>query len=100
VKQLTWICLGVLSFAFGLMMVFFSPFKHPLIDELGRAAIVVMPLVLLQPFCGLWMVYQAIRYEAKPLPYLFLVACVPFSYVWYYIERARPRNRLARKAYS
>jgi hypothetical protein len=100
VKRLVWICLGILSFAFGLTMVFFYPFKHPFIVEIGRAAAVIMPVLFLQPFCGIWMLYQVIRYEAKPLPYVILVAFVPFSYVWYYIERVRPRNRLARKAYS
>jgi hypothetical protein len=81
-------------------MVFFYPFKHPFVAEIGRAAVAVMPLLVLQPFFGIWMLYQVIRHEAKPLPYVFLVAFVPFSYVWYYIERVRPRNRVARKAYS
>jgi hypothetical protein len=38
------------------------------------------------------MLYQAIRYEAKPLRYVLLVAFVPFSCVWYYVERYRPRK--------
>jgi len=74
-------------------MVFFYPFKHPFIAEIGRAAVVIVPLLFLQPFCGIWMLYQVIRHEAKPMPYVFLVAFVPFSYVWYYIERVRPRKR-------
>ena len=74
-------------------MVFFYPFKHPFHEELRSAAIVVEPILMLQPLCGLWMLYQAIRYEAKPLPYVFMIAFIPFSYVWYYIERFRPRNQ-------
>jgi len=93
VKRLIWICLGILSFALGLTMVFFYPFKHPFIVEIGRAAPVIMPLLFLQPVCGLWMLYQTIRYEPKPLPYVFLVAFVPFSYVWYYIEKVKPRKQ-------
>ena len=93
VKRLVWICLGILSFAFGLTMVFFYPFKHPFMEEIGRAAVVIMPILFLQPICGMWMLYQAIRHEAKLLPYVFLVAFVPFSYVWYYIERVRPRKQ-------
>jgi hypothetical protein len=85
--------LGILSFAFGLTMVFFYPFKHPFMEEIGRAAVVIMPILFLQPICGMWMLYQAIRHEAKLLPYVFLVAFVPFSYVWYYIERVRPRKQ-------
>jgi hypothetical protein len=82
-----------MSFAFGLTMVFFYTFKHPFIEEIGGVAVVIMPILFLQPFCGMWMLYQAIRNEAKPLPYVFLVAFVPFSYIWYYIERVRPRKQ-------
>jgi hypothetical protein len=92
VKRPVWICLGILSCAFVLTMVFFYPFKHPFIEEIGRASVVVVPILFLQPICGMWMLYQAIRYEAKPLPYILLVAFVPFSYVWYYFERVRPRK--------
>ena len=73
-------------------MVFFYPFKHPLSQELGRSAVVIEPLLALQPIFALWMLYQAIRYEAKPLWYVVLGAFVPFSYVWYYVERYRPRK--------
>jgi len=91
-RKLVWICLGVLSFSFGLMMVFFYPFKHPLYQELGRSAAVVEPFLFLQPFFGIWMLYQAVRYEAKPLRYVLLGAFVPFSYVWYYVERYKRRK--------
>lgn len=73
-------------------MVFFYPFKHPFQQELGRSAVVIMPILMVQPLFGLWMLYQAIRYEAKPLWYALLVACVPFAYVWYFVERYRPRK--------
>ena len=99
-KRIVWICLAIISVAFGLTMVFFYPFKHPLHDELGRAAVVIEPIMLVQPIMGLWMLYQAIRYEAKPLPYVFLVAFVPFSYIWYYIEKVRPRKLARRLAYK
>jgi hypothetical protein len=90
VKRLVWISLGILSFALGVTIVFFYPFKHPLKDELGSASVVILPLLALQAFCGLWMLYHAIRYETKPVPCIFLAAFVPFSYIWYYIERVRP----------
>jgi hypothetical protein len=88
--------LGILSFAFvalAVTIVFFYPFKHPLNDELGSASVVILPFLALQPLCALWMLYQAIRYEAKPLPYFLLAAFFPFSYIWYYSERVRPRKR-------
>src|SRR5215472_14429632 len=90
-RKIVWICLGVLSTSLGLMMVFFYPFRHPLLQELGGTAVVIVPILVLQPFLGAWMLYQAVRYEAKPVPYFFLAAFVPFCYVWYYVERYRPR---------
>jgi hypothetical protein len=95
-RKVLWICLGVLSTSFGLMMVFFYPFKHPLLQELGRSAVVVEPILMLQPFLGLWMLYQVLRYEAEPTRYVLLVACVPFSYVWYHFERYKPRKHSSR----
>jgi hypothetical protein len=74
------------------MMVFFYPFKQPFLQELGRSAVVVMPILTVQPLFGLWMLYQAIRHEAKPWWYGLLAALVPFSYVWYCVERYRPRK--------
>ena len=70
----------------------FLSFKHPLQQELGRSAVVVMPILMVQPLFGLWMLYQAIRHEAKPLWYVLLAASVPFACVWYYVERYRPRK--------
>jgi hypothetical protein len=94
-RKVVWVCLGILSFLFGMMMVFFYPFKHPLREELGRSAVLVVPILLVQPFFGLWMLYQAIRHETKPLWYVLLAASVPFAYVWYYVERYRPRKLTA-----
>jgi hypothetical protein len=91
-RKLVWACLGVLSFLFGMTMLFFYPFKHPLQQELGRSAVVVMPILMVQPLFGIWMLYQAIRHETKPLWYVLLAASVPFAYVWYYVERYRPRK--------
>lgn len=93
VKRLVWICLGILSFALAMTMVFFYPFNHPFNQELGSASVVILPLLALQSLFGLWMLYQVIRYEANRLPFIFLAAFVPFSCIWYYVERVRPRNR-------
>jgi len=68
------------------------PFKHPLHEELGRASAVIEPLLMLHPFGVLWMLYQTIRHEPKPLPYAALAFCVPFAWVWYYFERVRLRK--------
>jgi len=38
-----------------------------------------------------WMMYQAIRYEIRPLKF-FLLAFLPLSFVWYYFERYATRR--------
>ena len=91
-RRLIWPCLAILYALFALTMVFFYPFRHPFYEELGRAAYVVQPVLMLQPFCALWMVYQAIRHEKSPIPYVFLALFVPFAYVWYYLEKVRTRK--------
>jgi len=42
-----------------------------------------------------WMVYQAIRYEVRPFRYC-AAALLPFTFVWYYVERYRVRHGLQR----
>lgn len=50
----------------------------------------VVAFFMLHPPGALWMVYRAIRYEERPLPIVAL-ACLPYSYVWYYFEHVRVR---------
>ena len=40
---------------------------------------------------AMWAIYQAVRYENRPGLYL-LMAIVPFSFVWYYFGRYKPRT--------
>jgi len=40
---------------------------------------------------GLWMLYQAVRYEIRPLRFV-LLSIIPFSFVWYYYERYSRRQ--------
>jgi len=90
-KKVAWI-LGISWVGLAVTMVFFYPFKHPLREELGSASVVIEPILMFHPFGVLWMIYQTIRYEAKPLPYVFLALFVPFAWVWYYFERVRLRK--------
>jgi hypothetical protein len=51
--------------------------------------VLLLPLIVfaqVAPFGGLWMTYQAIRYEEKPLLYI-LLAQLPYAFVWYYMSR-------------
>jgi hypothetical protein len=37
---------------------------------------------------GLWMMYMAVRYESRHW-HLVALACIPFTFLWYYVERLR-----------
>ena len=80
------------SVIFALTMAYFYPFHRPLYDELGGAKYIVAPILTLQPFGAMWMLYHSIRHESKPLLYILLAVFVPFACIWYYMEKARPRR--------
>ncbi len=44
---------------------------------------------------ALWMLYQSIRYEIRPLLFCVL-SIIPFSFVWYYYERHAKRKGVRR----
>ena len=44
---------------------------------------------------ALWMLYQSIRYELRPLLFCVL-SIIPFSFVWYYYERHSKRQGVRR----
>jgi hypothetical protein len=44
------------------------------------------------PIGSFWMLYSTIRHDENPFPMICL-AMVPFSFLWYYFERARYRTR-------
>ena len=45
------------------------------------------------PIGAYWMLYQAIRYEEHPWPFIVL-AFLPCSFFWYYFERVRNQERI------
>jgi hypothetical protein len=52
----------------------------------------VLALVFgVSPLGSFWMLYTVIRYEKRPLPYIFL-AFVPYLFVGYYFERIRGKK--------
>jgi hypothetical protein len=43
-----------------------------------------------------WMIYMAIRHERRPLAYI-LLAFIPYTFLWYYFDRVRPRKFVLRQ---
>jgi hypothetical protein len=51
-------------------------------------------IVYAAPSVGaLWMLYAAVRTEKNPLRFI-VTAFIPFSFLWYYFERVRPRTNV------
>ena len=48
-------------------------------------------LFCIPPVGTLWMMYTSIWHEKNPFP-MVLLALIPFTFIWYYFERARPRK--------
>lgn len=63
---------------------------HPLLTALV-AAIFGVPAI-----ATYWMIYDAVRYEKRPWPYIVL-AFVPYLFIWHYFERVRKRGPLERR---
>ncbi len=60
-----------------------------------KNTLVVTSLILLfvcAPLGALWMLYDCSRIEKAPFMY-FVLAFVPYAFVWYYLERVRPRKQ-------
>lgn len=59
----------------------------------GNPVVAQLPAILAAcaALGAVWAVYQSLRYENRPGLYL-LMAIVPFSFVWYYFGRYKPRT--------
>ncbi len=92
-KPWKWICFGTLSCSLFYGAVIY-PYAVPITDNsLAKVFYVVEPIFMVQLVCAVWMLYQAIRHESKPLRYALLGFFVPFAWLWYYFERFRPRRQ-------
>ncbi len=56
------------------------------------ALAMVVLFFMIGPFGSAWALYQCIRYEKRPLPYV-IIAFLPYGFVWYYFERFSKRDR-------
>jgi len=77
-----------------LIYIFLDVFDGTLLRNLGWNFGLEPPFPLLSSVNSvamLWMIYQAVRYEIRPLRFI-LLAFLPFSSVWYYYERYTRRE--------
>jgi hypothetical protein len=88
-----WICSGALLLALFLGLIIYPYAVSITAADLTKVAFLVEAMFMLQLACAMWMVYQALRYESKPLPYVLLALFVPFAAVWYYLERITAGKR-------
>jgi len=70
-----------------------APENHPAV------LILLIGLFGIAPLGAFWMMYMSIRYEKKPVPMLALALLIPFTFLWYYFERVRPKKLKNRKAF-
>ncbi len=88
-KLLLWILLGFVVAGFAFWAMIADGPDNPFLISL------VVVVFGVSPIGAFWMLYMAIRYEARPLP-MMLLAFVPYSFLWYYFERVRPGNLVER----
>jgi hypothetical protein len=72
--------------AFAASVVFGTWFPK---TTVAMAAVVVF--FVCAPIGALWMLYDCSMREKPPFIY-FLLAFVPYAFVWYYLDRVRSRN--------
>src|SRR5262249_34016722 len=87
IRLMLWIALMLAATAVATWIV-----VGPWEPENGFELFVVVIFFMSIPLGGLWMMYQAFRYERDFLSY-FLLANVPLGFLWYYVERVRPAKR-------
>ena len=78
-----------------LLLILISQWRHipePLDVFFTTVAAIVM---FLSNFGTLWMIYQALRYEVRPLRFVIL-SFLPLSFIWYYHERYKRRRKVMR----
>jgi hypothetical protein len=78
----------------GVLFLGYQEFWRP-----GPAAVVGIAILYgVHPFGALWMAYKCLRYERRPLPLVLFALLVPFSFLWYYVERVRRGRHLTRES--
>lgn len=89
-KALPWVVLTIGLTSFALWIV-----AGPWAPKNSLATFSIAAFFGLSAVGGFWMLYMALRYEKHPLWFL-LLALIPYTFLWYYFERVRPRRHLTR----
>jgi len=61
--------------------------NHPVLLSLIISAFTVSGLG------GWWMLYRIVRHEKRLLPLIIVPILIPNSYLWYYFERVKPKDK-------
>ncbi len=93
-KTLFWFLVSAIltGLAFGFVVSPWYP-KNPIVVSL------IVAFFGAPSIGALWMLYMAIRYEKHPLGTI-LLAFLPYTFLWYYFERVRPRRAMHRESGS
>ena len=86
-KLLLYVAAGLL--AVGVAFLLIARNQIPADNPIVITAIIA--LFGVPPIGSFWMMYMSIRHEKNPLPMVLLAIFIPFTFVWYYFERVRPR---------
>lgn len=92
--RLLWLVSGPAAVAV-LFMLLIGPYDLP--NAVFFALTEILPLVIAIGNVGaIWMIYQAIRYEVRPLHFVLIALFLPLSSIWYFFERFAKRRGAAR----
>ena len=89
-KLFLWIIVGFVTLGLAFWIVTTS--ENP---QNSFLMILVVLVFGVPPLGAFWMLYMAIRYEKHPLPMMILAFFVPYTFLWYYFERVRPRKHIS-----
>jgi len=79
------------------VILFFTLWIRPSLLENTYVALLLICFILVGNIGGFWMIYQAVRYERQVGKY-FLLAFVPFMFVWYSLVRVPLRKEFQGKS--
>jgi hypothetical protein len=58
----------------------------------------VFAFFICSPIGAFWMLYDCAVREKPPVVYYLIPLCLPYSFIWYYLVRVRPRRSRERSS--